>query len=116
MERLAQRHTCPASLETFQRDVIERSAELPVLVDFWAKWCSPCLVIAPVLEKVARRYAGRVVIAKLEVDAGRNMKLAGQYQVRGFPTVILFRDGVEQDRFGGARTERHIDLFIEAHL
>ena len=116
MERLSERCTCATSLETFDKEVIEPSARMPVLVDFWAEWCTPCTVIAPVLERVALRYCGRLVVAKLEVDAGRNMKLAGRYQVRGFPTVILFRYGEERDRFTGARTERYIDLFVERYL
>ena len=102
-------------LENFERQVIEQSHHKPVLVDFWADWCSPCIVIAPILEKIINERDGEVLLAKLEVDDGENMKLAGQYQVRGFPTVILFRNGEELGRFSGARPAHEIDAFIDSH-
>jgi len=92
------------SLETFAQDVLAASSERFVLVDFWAEWCAPCLVIAPALEHVMRDLAGALGLAKLEVDEGENMKLAGYYRVRGFPTVILFDGGLEAGRFSGARS------------
>jgi putative thioredoxin len=104
-----------ADLDNFGRQVIEQSHNKPVLVDFWADWCSPCIVIAPILEKIINERDGEVLLAKLEVDDGENMKLAGQYQVRGFPTVILFRNGEEQGRFSGARPAHEIDAFIDSH-
>ncbi|RMG29049.1 MAG: thioredoxin [Gammaproteobacteria bacterium] len=103
-------------LEDFAQSVLERSHRVPVLVDFWAEWCAPCLVIAPVLESVVREFAGRVELAKLEVDAGENMKLAGRYAVRGFPTVILFVDGKEVGRFSSARPAQFIRAFLQRHL
>ena len=103
-------------LEDFERDVLERSREVPVLVDFWAAWCAPCLVIAPVLEAVVRESGGQVELAKLEVDEGENMKLAGRYAVRGFPTVILFVDGKEVGRFSSARPAAFIRDFLRTHL
>ncbi len=104
------------SLETFAQDILAASSERPVLVDFWAEWCSPCLVIAPVLEHVMQDLAGAVGLAKLEVDRGENMKLAGQYRVRGFPTVILFDEGQEAGRFSGARSRTQILSFIRDHV
>lgn len=101
------------SLETFEQDVLETSKEKTVLVDFWADWCSPCLVIAPVLEVIASEYEDELVIAKLEVDDGENMKLAGRYQVRGFPTIMMFRDGKEVNRFSGAKSQQAIEIFID---
>jgi putative thioredoxin len=103
------------SIETFDKEVIEASSEKIVIVDFWAEWCSPCLVIAPVLEKIAHEYDDELIVAKLEVDAGdgENMKLAGKYRVRGFPTVILFKGGVEVNRFSGAKSQQQIELFID---
>ncbi|MGD8937321.1 MAG: thioredoxin domain-containing protein, partial [Thiogranum sp.] len=86
------------SLENFDADVVEASRQRPILVDFWAEWCSPCLVIAPVLERVSGDLEGRIGLVKLEVDEGENMKLAGSYQVRGFPTVMLFHQGEELGR------------------
>ena len=104
------------SLETFDKDVLARSEETPVLVDFWADWCSPCIVIAPVLERVLNERDGAVRLAKLEVDEGKNMKLAGHYRVRGFPTIILFRNREELGRFSGARPAGWIHRFIDEHV
>jgi thioredoxin 1 len=83
-------------------------------VDFWADWCSPCLVIAPQLARVIPEYEGRVLLAK--IDADENMKLAGRYKLRGFPTLILFIDGEEVDRFGGAKPAQAIREFLDRHL
>lgn len=99
--------------EDFQQRVIEASQQRVVLVDLWADWCPPCLVIGPVLEQLIHEYEGEVSLAKLEVDEGENMKIAGQYQVRGFPTVILFRGGEEKGRFSGAKTAGFIEQFID---
>lgn len=103
-------------LEDFDERVLAASQQRIVLVDFWAAWCSPCLVIAPVLERVVAEYAGDVVLAKLEVDEGENMKLAGRYKVRGFPTIILFKHGEEKDRFSSARPKTFIEEFIAPWL
>ena len=102
-------------LEDFDTQVLQASHQRPVMVDFWADWCSPCIAIAPILQSVIKDYAGEVALAKLEVDEGENMKLAGRYQVRGFPTIILFRDGEEQGRFSGAQSKAFIETFIESH-
>jgi putative thioredoxin len=104
------------SLETFEQDVLQASRADPVLVDFWAEWCSPCLVVAPVLERVLAELNGAVRLAKLEVDHGENMKLAGHYRVRGFPTVILFHNAQELGRFSGARSKPQILEFIRSHI
>ena len=77
--------------DEFQQKVIDASHTQPVLVDFWADWCSPCLMIAPVLAKVIPEYEGKVLLAK--IDADENMKLAGHYKLRGFPTIIMFVNG-----------------------
>jgi putative thioredoxin len=103
------------SLETFDQDVLQASHNLPVLVDFWAEWCPPCVVVAPLLEQVVNERAGEIVLAKLEVDEGENMKLAGRYQVRGFPTIILFQNGQEKGRFSGAKPASHIEQFIDEY-
>lgn len=99
-------------LSDFDDLVLTASQQRLVLVDFWADWCSPCLVIAPVLEHVIAEFEGKVALAKLEVDEGENMKLAGKYGVRGFPTIILFKDGEEKDRFSSARPAAFIEQFI----
>ena len=100
--------------DEFQAKVIDCSQQQPVLVDFWADWCSPCLMIAPVLEKVIPEYEGRVLLVK--VDADENMKLAGHYKLRGFPTIIMFIDGEEVDRFGGAKPAHEVRAFIDRQL
>jgi putative thioredoxin len=104
------------SLERFDIDVINASRMRPILVDFWADWCSPCRVIAPVLERLVNEQQGRIGLVKLEVDQGENMKLAGHYRVRGFPTVMLFHHGEEQARFSGARSRPQIMEFLDQHL
>lgn len=98
----------------FNQKVIEASAERPVLVDFTAEWCGPCLSLAPVLERVIPEYEGRVVLAK--VDADENMKLCGHYRLRGFPTVLLFINGEEVDRFAGAKPPGFVREFIDRFL
>jgi putative thioredoxin len=104
------------SYESFQQSVIQASFSRPILLDIWADWCSPCLVLAPVLEKVLQDYPGDIALAKLDVDEGENMKIAGQYKVRGFPTVILFFQGEEKGRFHGAKSKSDVESFIETTL
>ncbi|MGB5277327.1 MAG: thioredoxin domain-containing protein [Gammaproteobacteria bacterium] len=102
--------------EDYDEKVIAASHELPILVDLWADWCMPCLVIAPKLKALIEEYAGRLKLAKLEVDAGENMRLAGKYKVRGFPTVILFIDGEEKARFHGAQPLSFLREFVDEYL
>jgi len=104
-----------ADLDNFDDSVIKASHNKPVLVDLWAEWCSPCRVIAPILQNVMAEYEGQIAIAKVEVDDGDNMKIAGHYQVRGFPTIILFQYGVEKARFSGAKPLQFIRSFIDEH-
>jgi len=99
-------------VDGFDARVIQASRQRPLLVDFWADWCAPCIVLAPVLERVVAGYAGSVRLAKVEVDEGENMRLAGQYQVRGFPTVILFIEGEERARFSSARPANWIEDWL----
>lgn len=104
------------SLESFDKDVIEASHQHPMLVDLWADWCPPCVVIAPILQKVIESYDAEISLAKLEVDEGKNMKIAGQYQVRGFPTILLIQNGEEKARFSGAQSQSFIENFIDEHI
>lgn len=109
-----QRTIFQATENDFETTVIARSSRIPVLVDFWAEWCPPCKTLNPVLERVARKLDGTLELAKVEVDD--NMHLAGRYHLTGFPSVLLFIDGEEVDRFAGARSEEKVFQFLEGHL
>ena len=99
---------------SFETEVLAASHRVPVLVDFWAEWCPPCRALTPVLERVVRAKGGELRLAKIEADD--NMRLAGRYQLRGFPTVILFVAGAEVGRFSGARSEEWVQDFIAKHI
>lgn len=113
---MAQNNLINIDLEQFQSEVIDASHKQLVLVDFWADWCAPCRIIAPILKQIAEEFEDELCIAKLEVDEGENMKLAGQYKVRGFPTIILFKNGEPVDRFSSAQSFSFIEQFIQPHL
>jgi len=97
---------------TFENDVLK--SPLPTLVDFWAEWCGPCRMIAPVVEEIARDYQGRVQVVKMNVDA--NPRTPAQLGIMGIPTLILFKDGREVDRVVGYRPKRALEEFLLAHL
>jgi len=103
-------------LEQFEEKVIAASHDKPVLVDLWAEWCSPCLVIAPIMAQLVEEYEGALSLAKVEVDENENMKLAGRYQVRGFPTILLIIKGEEVARFSGAKPLSFIREFVQRSL
>jgi putative thioredoxin len=100
--------------QTFAQVVVEGSSGRLVLVDFWAEWCPPCRALTPTLERLAREYAGRFLLAKVEVDD--NMRLAGHYKLRGFPTVLFFRDGETVAHFAGNRPYHTVKELIDQHL
>ena len=114
--KAASPHIFDVHLQDFDKKVIQASRHKPMLVDFWADWCGPCHALAPHLYKVVDEHAGAVELAKLEVDEGENMKLAGHYRVRGFPTVILFREGAEVARFASAHPTHWIRDWLDDHL
>jgi thioredoxin 2 len=86
--------------------------EVPVLVDFYADWCGPCKIMAPVLDDLAQRYAGRIVVAKLDTD--RNPTMAVRFAIRGIPTLILFHEGAERNRQVGAVGRAQLENMIAA--
>jgi thioredoxin 1 len=96
----------------FQSEVLQASG--PVLVDFWAPWCGPCRMVAPVVDKIAQAYAGRLKVVKLNTDDSPS--LAGQYEVSGIPALILFKSGAPVDRIVGYVPEKQLATMVEKHL
>ncbi|MBT8421065.1 MAG: thioredoxin TrxA [Gammaproteobacteria bacterium] len=97
---------------TFDEKVLK--AELPVLVDFWADWCGPCKMIAPILDQVAEEYAGKVLITKLNID--ENQRTPPRYGIRGIPTLMLFKGGEIQGTKVGAITKSQLFAFLDSSL
>ena len=97
--------------ETFQRDVIQRSHALPVVVDFWAAWCGPCRMLGPAIEAEVAKRAGKIELVKIDVDAERT--LAAQYGIQSIPTVAVFRDGKPVTGFVGAHPAAVLSRFLD---
>lgn len=96
----------------FEADVLH--SDIPVLVDFWAEWCGPCKMIAPVLDDVAREFAGRLKVVKMDVD--KNSQTPAKYGVRGIPNLIIIKNGEVVDSKMGALAKSQLVQFIETHL
>ncbi|HEX5720883.1 MAG TPA: thioredoxin [Thermoanaerobaculia bacterium] len=100
------------SEDNWEQEVLK--SDTPVLVDFWAAWCGPCRMVAPVLDQIANEMDGKVRVAKLDVDS--NQKIAYQFQVSSIPTFILFKDGQMADRMMGAMPKSAFESFINRNL
>jgi thioredoxin 1 len=97
---------------SFENDVLK--AAQPVLVDYWADWCGPCKMIAPFLDEVAREYAGRVIVAKVNID--QNPDTPARYGIRGIPTLMLFKDGSVAATKVGALSKSQLTAFVDSNL
>jgi len=98
--------------DTFTAEVLQ--SPLPVLVDYWAEWCGPCRMIAPILDEVSKEYAGRLNVAKLNVD--ENQQTPQKYGVRGIPTLMLFKNGNIEATKVGALSKSQLTAFIDSHI
>ena len=96
----------------FENDVLK--SDLPVLVDYWAEWCGPCKMIAPILDEIAADYQGKLKIAKVNVD--ENQQITQKYGIRSIPTLILFKDGNVQAQKVGAMSKSQLAAFVETNI
>ncbi len=98
--------------QNFEAEVLK--SPMPVLVDFWAAWCAPCRMLAPVVETIAEKYEGKARVVKLNVD--ENTLTSGKYNIKGIPTLLLFKDGVIKEQIVGNTTKGTISKMMDNHL
>ncbi|UNK57938.1 thioredoxin [Pseudoxanthomonas daejeonensis] len=106
-------HVVDITTDTFETEVLQKSMQTPVLVDFWATWCGPCKSLTPVLEKLAGEYGGAFVLAKVDVD--KEQQIAAAFQIRSVPSVFLLVGGQPVDAFQGALPEGQLRQFLQQH-
>ena len=105
-------HIHPVTDDTFEPEVLQ--SQVPVLVDYWAEWCGPCKMIAPILDEVSKDYDGRLQIAKMNVDDNRDVP--AKFGIRGIPTLMLFKDGQLAATKVGALSKAQLTAFLDGHL
>jgi thioredoxin 1 len=105
-------YTFEVTDDNFQTEVLK--SEIPVLVDFWAEWCGPCKMIAPLVDELAKKYEGKLRVGKMDVDAEPNV--SQMYGVQGIPTLILFKNGQPVQQIVGYKTRDQLDSAISKHL
>ena len=98
--------------DNFEEEIVQ--SKKPVLADFWAEWCGPCKMIAPIVETIAEDYKDKLKVCKIDVDS--NSELASRYGVRGIPTLIIFKEGEVEDTKVGGLSKSHLEEFIKQHL
>lgn len=105
-------HITHLSDASFEQDVLQ--SQVPVLVDYWAEWCGPCKMIAPILDEIAKEYAGRLKVAKLNIDD--NQQTPPKYGIRGIPTLMLFKNGNVEATKVGALSKSQLTAFIDSNI
>jgi len=105
-------HITHLSDASFEQDVLQ--SQIPVLVDYWAEWCGPCKMIAPILDEISKEYSGRLKVAKLNIDD--NQQTPPKYGIRGIPTLMLFKNGNVEATKVGALSKSQLTAFIDSNI